>query len=385
MKRLILSVLLLSVGILHAKALLRETSPLQNSIQPVPDKELVFARSEQGTVAVYLGLDGGTAQVVDPAAIRVARATPFALSELFVDDCNATAVTVVEGKGVAYKGQIVITHLQRTGIGRIESEQYQLGGAALPTTNELEVSINGFTATVNITGSGPGLFLTVYPVVPDTAVNLTQNDVELTDTVGTVKFSRLRQEMIDRVSGNLGQDWAKFPATSSVDLADNVLLFGRDSGSALQGSTGQIAIYAGAQPAIVAESKGDGGGAMSGTILVNDLALGSDTVTLSVVATGIPMEALTLQYSPTLTDATWLAVVGTNITANVDGTLTVTAPRSTSDKAGFWRFVADDTVSTVVTVNGDLNVIGGILMVSPNGTKWRITVTDSGSLSIVGM
>lgn len=385
MKRLILSVLLLSVGILHAKALLRETSPLQNSIQPVPDKELVFARSEQGTVAVYLGLDGGTAQVVDPAAIRVARATPFALSELFVDDCNATAVTVVEGKGVAYKGQIVITHLQRAGIGRVESVQYQLGGAAVPATNKMEVAINGFTATVNITGAGPGLFLTVYPAVPDCSIDLTKEDVTLTDTVGEIRFSQLRQNVIDHTRGNLGQDWSAYPAKTVVDLADNLLVFGRESGSALQGSAGQLALYAGGQPVIVAESKGDGGGATSGTILINDLELTESTVTLSVVATGIPVGSLTLQYSPTLTDATWLACPSTTITSNADGSLTVTAPRSTSDKAGFWRFVADDTVSTVVTVNGDLNVIGGILMVSPNGTKWRITVTDDGTLSIVGV
>ncbi len=385
MKKVLVCVLLLSVGALHAKALLRETSPLQNRVQAVPDKELVFARGAEGTVSAYIGLDGGTAQVIDPSAIRVTRTTPFDVAEIFVDDIDATAIVEVAGKGIAYKGPLTITNIHKEAIGRIESEQYQLGGASVPATNEMSVSINGFTATVNITGAGPGLFLKVYPAAPDTSVDLTQNDVVLTDSVGQVRFSQLRQNMIERTNGNLGQDWAKFPATSSVDLADNILLFGRDSGSALQGSAGQIAIYAGAQPAIVAETKGDGGGATSGTILVNDLSLGPDTVTLSVVAAGIPVEALTLQYSPTLTDATWLAVAGTNITANADGSLTVTAPRSTSNKAGFWRLIADDTVSTVVTVNGDLSVLGGIIMQSPNGTKWRITVTDDGTLSVTGV
>ena len=132
----------------------------------------------------------------------------------------------------------------------------------------------------------------------------------------------MREDMLKRVQGNLGKDWSSYPATRTVNLADQVVVFGPESGSALQGSPGQLALYAGAQPAIVAESTGSGGSVTSGTILITDFVIGASSVTLSVVATGIPVESLTLQRSATLTDATWLACPSTTITANADGSLT---------------------------------------------------------------
>ena len=59
--------------------------------------------------------------------MRVARATPFDASEIYIDTTDATTVDV-NGK-VAYKGTVICTNIHKDAIGRVEVEQHQLGGA----------------------------------------------------------------------------------------------------------------------------------------------------------------------------------------------------------------------------------------------------------------
>ena len=57
-------------------------------------------------------------------------------------------------------------------------------------------------------------------------------------------------------------------------------------------------------------------------------------------------------------------------------------PRDATAKAGFYRLRATDAVvSVVITVAGDLEVTGRLILASPSGKRFTITVSDAGAIS----
>lgn len=370
--------LLLSLGfpcLACAAALLRQTSPAQNAVQAPPNDELVYAIEEDGTVSAYVGRNGLALPVADPASLRTARVRPFSEEELDID-FEGTTTTDAAGKTLYGPGTMIITQLNKEGIGEVAYSPATTG--ITPPDPKVTVSINGSVATVRITQD----YITdlrVLPAVEVPVVDLTWRDVLLTDSIGTVNFSSLRQSVISHFTRNTGADWWRYPARGTVNLDSHILSFGHATGSAISGAVGSVHLYAGGVPVIAAKATGASGEVTSGTLSVTDLTVTSDAVTITATCNGVDSSLVRVEWAETLSDAVWLTVADERTVA--DSVITLTVPRPTGATSGFYRLVADGAVSVIVTIAGDLEVTGGIILTSPSGKKFRVTVADDGTLT----
>ena len=373
------SLLLLTLvpGILSATALLRETSTAQNQVAAPPDGELVYAVNEEGTVRAFVGRYGLAMPVVDPDAIRLTACTPFPAAQL--DIGSTGSVTELEnGEAVYGVGVITITQIHKIAIGNVEYEAYAPSGSLSPPSATVTVSIEGNVATLNVT-AGQITRLAVTPSVGLREVDLCQRDVIVKDSLGWVNLSRLRQSAVEHFNGRTAEYWADFVATKPVNLNGQAIIVDQQAGSAITPAGNGLTLYAGRRPAIAAAATITANDAVSGSITVTRLDVGSETVTLTAQLSGIDAEAVELQYTPTLTPTNWLALTPLSRTLEGD-ILTLTAPRH-GGKSGFYRLVAGDTVSLLISVMGDLDVQGKLILRSPSGKRFAVSVADDGTLS----
>jgi hypothetical protein len=370
-KWMVLLCALLLASITFGKATLRQTSEAQNRTTPPPEGELVYAVQEDGSVIAYLGKDGRALPVVDGSALHLSRSLVFDESDIDID---------FEGtmKGNNYgPGTITITHINKERIGDVMWESASEG--QMPGNATASLEINGHVAVVTIT-SGNISQLFVYPEMDIPTVDLVNRDTFLVDKRGKVRFSSLRETLYYDLSQEQNGHWAKYTARAAVDLGKYPLLFGVGSGSAVRGQTGSISLYAGGLPALTATVTNAEGEATSGTLAITDLKITETTVTITASISGIDPSKVRLQHRDSLSSGDWLGVISPTITQGEDGFVTYTFARPT-ETANFWRLYAGDSlVSLVVTIHGDLEVAGGIILTSPNGTRYRLTISDNGTL-----
>lgn len=368
--------LALTPGILSATALLRQTSAAQNQVAAPPDGELVYAVNADGTVSAYVGRYGLAAPVVDPDAIRLTACSPFPADQL--DIGSTGSVTYDNGEAVYGVGVITITQIHKIAIGDVSYEAYAPSGSITPPSATVSVAVSGNVATLTVT-EGQITQLVATPSVALREYDLCQRDVLLTDSLGQVNLSRLRQSAIEHFNGRTAEFWSDFLATKPVNLNGQAIIVDQDAGSAITPSGNGFALYAGRHPAIAAGATITANDSVDGTITVTQLAVGTETVTLTAQLSGIDADAVELQYTPTLTPTNWLALSTVSRTLEGD-VLTLTAPRN-GGKSGFYRLVAGDTVSLLISVMGDLDVQGKLILRSPSGKRFAVSVSDDGTLS----
>lgn len=354
------------------KATLRQTSEDQNRTTPPPEGEMVYATREDGTVAGYVGHGGRAKLLVDPTALHLARSKAFDESELDIG---------FEGtmSGSFYsKGTVTITHIHKERIGRVEWTNGQEG--MMPGSSDVSVEYQGHIAIVTIKSGLIDTF-TVFPEDNIPRVDLVNQNALLTDSMGSVYFGDLRASLYQDLAQDKDGHWAFSPARSTVNLGKYSLLFGAGSGSAVRGQTGSISLYAGGLPALTANATNAEGEATSGTLAITDLTITGTTVVITSIQKNINTDQVHLQYSPTISDPDWLDVVSPTVEKQSDGTVIYTFQCNMEAGTGFWRLYAGDSlVSLVVTIHGDLEVAGGIILTSPNGTRYRLTISDNGTL-----
>lgn len=364
--------------VLSAAALLRQTSIRQNSVQAPPNGELVYAVNDDGSASAFVGRDGSALPVVDPDAVRLARASAFRPDEL---DIGSTGTVTVDGDVTAYSvGTVTITQMNKEAIGMVDWETFCPSGSMMPPTSAASVTVDGNVATITIT-VGQICKVRVFPATPVPEIDITHRDVTLTDVRGTVRFSQLRQSIFDDLNGDLGRDWAVHPARATVNTNGHPLSFGSGSGSAIEGAPGRLTCYAGGVPVLAATATGSNGEATTGTIAVESLVVTDTDVTIVATCQTIDPSIVSVQHTAALTDAVWLDVTPTSKTVS-GSKVTIVVPRDATAKAGFYRLRATDAVvSVVITVAGDLEVTGRLILASPSGKRFAITVSDDGAIS----
>lgn len=362
-------------GVAFGAAILRQTSQQQNAVQAPPNDELVYAIEEDGTVSAYVGKNGLALPVADPASLRTARVRPFSEDELDIA-YDGTMADDVTGNPAYGPGTITISQLSKEPIGEIAYEPATM--SINPPDPKVTISINGSVATVRITQD----YITnlrVLPAAEVPEVDLTYRDIWLKDSRGGIHFSNLRQSVISHFQNNTGADWWRYRARGTVNLDSHMLSFGHETGSAISGTAGAVHLYAGGQPAISAKATGASGEVTSGTLTVTDLTFTESTVTITATCVGIDASLVHVEWTETLSDAMWLTVADERSVA--DSVITLTVPRPTGATSGFYRLVAEGSVAVIVTIAGDLEVTGGIILTSPSGKKFRVTVADDGTLT----
>lgn len=375
MKKLLFVFLFLPC-VLPAAALLRQTSVRQNSVQAPPNGEMVYSVNGDGSVSAFVGRDGSALPVVDVDSVRLARASAFRPDEL---DIGSTGTVTVDGDVTAYAiGTVTITQMNKEAIGMVDWETFCPSGSMMSPTSAATVTVDGNVATITIT-VGQICKVRVFPATPVPEIDITHRDVTLTDARGTVRFSQLRQSIFDDLNGNLGHDWAVHPARATVNTNGHPLSFG--SGSAIEGAPGRLTCYAGGVPVLAAIATGSNGEATTGTIAVESLVVTDTDVTIVATCQTIDPSIVSVQHTAALTDAVWLDVTPTSKTVS-GSKVTIVVPRDATAKAGFYRLRATDAVvSVVITVAGDLEVTGRLIIASPSGKRFAITVSDAGAIS----
>jgi hypothetical protein len=364
--------------VLSATALLRQTSERQNAVQAPSNGELVYAVNGDGSVSAFVGRNGSALPVVDTDAVRLARASAFTPEEL---DIDSTGTVTVAGDDVAYSvGTVTITQMNKEAIGMVDWETFCPSGVMIPPTSAASVSVDGNVATITVT-EGQICKVRVFPAAPVPEIDITHRDVTLTDARGTVRFSRLRQSIFDDLNGNLGRDWAVHPARTIVNTNGHPLSFGTGSGSAIDGAPGRLTCYAGGVPVLAATATGANGEVTTGTIAIESLVATDTSVTIVATCQTIDPSIVSVQHTAVLTDAVWLDVTPTSKTVS-GSKVTIVVPRDATAKAGFYRLRATDAVvSVVITVAGDLEVTGRLILASPSGKRFAITISDAGAIS----
>ena len=369
--------LALMPGTLSATALLRQTSAAQNQVAAPPEGELVYAVNEDGTVNAYVGCKGLAAPISDPLALRLTPAAPFSPGQL---DIGSTGAITKDAEGVAIYdvGVITITQIHKEPIGAVDYEAYAPPGSLTPPSASVTVSIVGNVATLTVT-SGQITRLSVMGNATMAEVDLCARDVLLTDTRGKVKLSQMRSSVINHFAGRTADCWSDFPAARAADLNGHALFVDAPSGHGLAPSGDGLALYAARRPAIAAAATITANDAVSGALTVTQFTLGANSVTLAAQLSGIDADAVELQYTPTLSPANWLTLTPSSRTLEGDS-LTLSAPRI-SGKNCFYRLVAGETVSLLISVMGDLDVHGKLILRSPSGKRFALAVADDGTLS----
>lgn len=368
---------LLLASITLGKATLRQTSEAQNRTSPPPEGEMVYATREDGTVAGYVGHGGRAKLLVDPTALHLARSQAFDESEL---DIGFDGTMSGSFYGV---GKVTITHIHKERIGRVEWTNGAEGIS--PPSSEASVEYQGHIAIVTIT-SGLIAEFKVYPEDNIPRIDLVNQNALLTDNMGSVYFGNLRSSIYQDLAQDKDGHWAFSPARSTVNLGKYSLLFGAGSGSAVRGQTGSLSLYAGGLPALTATATDAEGEATSGTLAITDLTITGTTVVITSIQKNINTDQVHLQYSPTISNPEWLDVVSPTVEKLSDDKVIYTFQCDMEAGTGFWRLYAgDEVVSLVVSIHGDLEVHGGIILTSPNGTRYRLTVSDNGTLEATAL
>ena len=360
--------------------ILPRTSSEQNNVNPPPTGVAAYeVHPETASAVLYVGQDGRALPVVDPNALRSYRSAPIPPERLDVDPGTSTVSKHANGTDLfastGVQSIIKITVLDGSAIGNVLWEQ-TVGNMLMPGSVDANLTVDGSTAAITYTTTNnAGIYnVRVYPKTLPILNDTTAADILIQDTLGTFRLSDLRSQLLNRYNGNRGEDWSQYPAKTRVDLNNNIVGFGDSSGIWFATSLGRLDIHAGNVHALsVTGAYNNAPSAASITVTDFDAGAASGTVTLKASAAGIPPEQCLLYTASELSDP-FLQDPAATRTVNPDGTLTFTTPQQPGERR-FYQIRAAGTISATVEILGDF------ILRSPNGTRWKITVSDAGTLS----
>lgn len=362
------------------------TSEAQNRVNPPASGKLAYAISEDGTSAtLYVGADGKAAPVADPAALRSVIVAPYPAGSFDVDPGDAVVGTGASGKTYASASKstpvtMTVTMLDGSLIGQVG---YQQGGgsATMPGVANVKTTVDGSVATLSLTTDNGGYIygISVYPPEANRINDTTVSDFTVRDSLGVYQLSNLRSQLINYYNGNRGEDWSDYQARRQIRTAGNPIYFGDDSSASLIPRPGGLSVGVLGTNVITVEAL-SGSAPATGSIDVTDIEVGTSAVTLTAtLGGGLQPSAVTVYESSSLSDD--FIGTGSTVTSLGGDSYAFILPRQPGT-GHFYQLRADGGVtSATVKVSGDLEVTGGIILASPNGTRWRISVTDDGVLS----
>lgn len=217
--------------------------------------------------------------------------------------------------------------------------------------------------------------------------DLTLGDYYFRDAIGDTSLGKMRQWVVGLTTNRLAQFWARYPAERAVDLAGQNLYLDRARTSYIVATNNSARLYVGGFLAISAERAGGGSGADFSIIGMKEQG------GLFVLYVPAGYDSYFVQTCTDLLDAAWETCPATR----EDTTYTYPDDHPDASKAGttvsavalavtptgsmrFWRVVASDGEDGSVLVQPPLAAPNGVLLKSPNGTWWKLTVTDAGAL-----
>lgn len=375
----------LLAGATFADATIPLTSEAQNAISPPASGKMAYRLADGSSAILYIGANGAAIPIGDPAALRANRVGPY--DEALYDIDWGTA-TVVELNGqTCYKADsgatITITMLNGEPISEAQiASDYSQGGGMMPPSLTQTATINGSTATITVKTSNGALMTgaLVYPPTTSRVNDTNVQDFTIKDILGTYRLSLLRSELINYHNGNRGEDWAKYPAAAQIRTAGNEIYFGDTAGATIRPGDAALAVSVLSRDVLTIQATRGADVPETGTITITDLDIGDTAVTLTATLDGVDPSSVSL-YSATELEAAFVPTAAT-VADKGSGSYAFTVARGAEEKTHFYQLRADGgIVSAAVRIHGDLEVSGDLILSSPNGTRWRVTVSDAGALT----
>lgn len=379
MRRLALAALLMAAS--ADAATVPQTSEAQNLVSPPESGKLAYRLSDAESAILYVGEDGRAVAVSDPFALRSERTAPYPAKAYDVDPGAATVgehdghVTYAAAEGAT----LTVTMLDGRAIGEVT---WRTGGSSglIPGSADGAVTIDGPVATIDLKTANGGFAYDIQVFAPsvERVNDTTARDFVITDRLGTYRLSTLRAELLRHHDGNRGEDWADYPAKSRVKANGKAIWFGGESGASILPKAGGLALSVLSAEALTI-SAASGEAPATGEIAVTDISVGDGSVAIDATVTGIDASGVSVHAAEALDDA--FIPTPSAMTSLGGDAYRFTVARA-AGASHFYRLVADGGVTSVtVRVSGDLEVTGDLILASPNGTRYRVSVSDDGTLT----
>lgn len=381
MKSLILTAALMMAAAGCTAATVPQTSEAQNLVSPPESGKLAYRLADAESAILYVGQDGKAIPVIDPYALQSTQTSPFPENAYDIDPGTATVGTY--NGYTSYRAdsgaKLTITMLE----GRTIGDVYFLTGGGegiMPGMADAEVAINGPVATLSLKTSGGGFAynIMVFPVTTERINDTTKRDFKITDNLGTYYLSGLRSSLLNHYNGNRGEDWADYPAKRQIKANGKEIYFGASSGASIIPTAGGMAFSVLSKEVLSLKAK-SGDVPATGAITVTDLVVGDDMVDITATITGMDASTVSLYSAEKLSDE--FRPSGSAVTSLGGDSYKFSAPKN-ARASYFYKLVADGGVtSATVLVSGDIEITGGVILTSPSGTRYRLTVADDGTLT----
>lgn len=204
--------------------------------------EITYAVDDAGRGVLTVGAHEGNVVVSDPCAIRLAPQRILApaewapaLSDGVTADASGTYSVFAAYKVADTVRSIVIETgdpLQTIARVTYDSDYYMAMIDKTISGNSCTISVaSTYDSFWDPAGHGTRCYISnvvVYVWSSDSrssAVDYTVSDLTMTDTIGSVKMSGLRQWVMDRYDADTGHLWSRYPALERVRLAGHSLWF----------------------------------------------------------------------------------------------------------------------------------------------------------------
>ena len=385
MKAPILILAALAGACIHADTTIPLTSDAQNAVSPPASGKMAYRLADGSSAILYIGANGAAVPIGDPAALRANRVGPYDASLYDIDWGTANAVEL-NGQ-TCYKADsgatITITMLNGEPIGKAQiASDYSQGGGMNPPSLSQEATINGSTATITVKTSAGALMTGafVYPPTTERVNDTLVQDYTITDILGTYRLSMLRSDLLAHYNGNRGEDWADYPAVRQVRTDGHEVYFGDASGATIRPRDAALAVSVLSRDVLTISATRGADVPETGSITVTDLYIGDTAVTLTATLDGVDPASVSLYTADELEEA--FAPTAYAVEDKGAGSYAFTTSRNPGESTHFYQLRADGgVVSAAVKIHGDLEVTGDLILTSPNGSKWRVTVSDAGALT----
>ena len=370
----------------------------ETSIQAAADArpgELQWHRSAYGAPFLSVGgFGGGREAIRDPDALHRAALSVVEPPDYAID--VGEGVSVSNGCFVLWAGEetqgdpltrwITITPAAGREIVAVETVDLRRDAASVEVSaagariyRAQNGNVPGFAATTDCAFSIARV-LARDSMSTERSDDLTMGDYLYTDALGATSLGGLRPWVLSRLDGHRGDDWALHPASAPVRLAGmDVALdpYGRfvSRVSSTSNDCDTATLWAGGRAAITVRAE-ESETNTAFRITSYRQEAGTNILTVAAIGTNVAVVAASSLSTPA---ASWAEVPGVAVDyapVSVGGVPSYTLRWPVSGPTQFYR-ARTDVSETHASVEFGVPLI----LRSPNGARWRISVDDSGNLS----
>ena len=395
MKHMILATALAGVFAAFAATYIPKGDARQYAASPLEKNEASWTPAEGGAELFVGGGSGVSLRVVDPAALRGSRvallpqgAYSVAADPAFTHDPAKGSYTTSSSETnaiiIVVPGHLRVTAYSYKGVGP------ENGAALTPTEPYHRIVEDGNTATI-YAARGTGAYCTISDIKVyaraygdgDGFTDLTLTTFLLRDSIGTFDFADMRYKLLHHYDGNRGQDWYKYDASNTVNLAGNPIRFNRNGDYTMRITASTNFVVQKNEIAAMTISEGAHNGIDYTYFLITQIdATGADStgtvLTYAHDIVGFDMSALVVEVCNDLNEGIWYALAEDEVTITPD--TIVVKPLSARLKLYRLKYYSAISDSVRVTFRGTVVIRDAIVIRGTDGKYYKLNV-NNGAIS----